>query len=66
MEANIDPNVEPEQPIDCRHCGGLYDYRYWRHFSQQIIQCPDCGRDSRLDEALELTWLNTLGWRRDG
>ena len=38
-------DYEPEHPIGCPHCGGLYDLRFWGTSSwDEDARCPECGR----------------------
>lgn len=34
-------HLEPEEPICCEWCGGLYDLRFWCATGASIV-CPEC------------------------
>jgi hypothetical protein len=53
---------ELEDPIECWSCGGLYDLRFWRVLSDETMQCPECKKLSRIEEAIRLTEENTRRW----
>ena len=56
---------EPETPIDCKHCGGLYDLRFWWVLSDRLIQCGECKGISIIEDAVRLTEANTEAWSRE-
>lgn len=33
---------EPEDPVDCHECGGLFDLRFWDR-KGYMLNCPECG-----------------------
>ena len=44
-------SFEPEDPIECGHCGGLFDLRFWAIEGEEM-ECPECGEPSFVEEVV--------------
>lgn len=42
-------DYEPENVLDCPHCGGLYDLRFWEVEDDEAC-CPECAQTTSVDD----------------
>lgn len=42
---------EPEHPIECASCGGLFDLRFWA-VDGEHMQCPECKQWAVVEEVI--------------